>query len=150
MYVHGKVTDTKGNPVPGAIIETWEVNGDGMYDNQVRRDLLDASQVLKTSLPQSTLTAKVQIVEAGFMPGRTARIPIELWCTLRVPNIAIGLTMALSSPVSYPIPEDGPVGTMIQALNRHIHRPAHIHTMVKVRISVHTLYRIGSRRSAAG
>ncbi len=36
MYVHGKVTDTKGNPISGAIIETWEVNGDGLYDNQVR------------------------------------------------------------------------------------------------------------------
>ena len=35
MYVYGKVADTKGNPVPGAIIETWETDGHGLYDNQV-------------------------------------------------------------------------------------------------------------------
>jgi hydroxyquinol 1,2-dioxygenase len=30
-------------------------------------------------------------------------------------------------PSSYPIPHDGPVGKMLQALNRHPYRPAHIH-----------------------
>jgi protocatechuate 3,4-dioxygenase beta subunit len=35
MYVHGKIADTKGNPIPGAVIETWETDGHGLYDNQV-------------------------------------------------------------------------------------------------------------------
>ncbi|KAF9071669.1 intradiol ring-cleavage dioxygenase [Rhodocollybia butyracea] len=34
MYVHGKVLDTSGNPIPGAIIDTWETDGHGLYDTQ--------------------------------------------------------------------------------------------------------------------
>ncbi|KAE9411569.1 intradiol ring-cleavage dioxygenase [Gymnopus androsaceus JB14] len=34
MYVHGKVLDTKGNPIPGATIDTWETDGQGLYDTQ--------------------------------------------------------------------------------------------------------------------
>ncbi len=33
-------------------------------------------------------------------------------------------------PVSYPIPEDGPVGKMLAALGRHPYRPAHMHFLV--------------------
>ncbi len=33
-------------------------------------------------------------------------------------------------PVSYPIPDDGPVGKMLNALGRHPWRPAHMHFMV--------------------
>ncbi|MBZ9793960.1 intradiol ring-cleavage dioxygenase [Rhizobium sp. 3T7] len=33
-------------------------------------------------------------------------------------------------PVSYPIPDDGPVGKMLSALGRHPYRPAHMHYMV--------------------
>lgn len=33
-------------------------------------------------------------------------------------------------PVSYPIPDDGPVGQMLRALGRHPFRPAHIHFIV--------------------
>lgn len=32
-------------------------------------------------------------------------------------------------PVSYPIPNDGPVGTLLALLHRHSYRPAHIHFM---------------------
>lgn len=35
-------------------------------------------------------------------------------------------------PASYPIPHDGPVGRMLEALGRHPYRPAHIHVMVSV------------------
>lgn len=35
MYVYGKVTDTSGKPIPGAIIDTWETDGHGLYDTQV-------------------------------------------------------------------------------------------------------------------
>lgn len=34
LYVHGKVTDTSGKPVPNAIIETWETDQEGFYDTQ--------------------------------------------------------------------------------------------------------------------
>ncbi|KHK59686.1 6-chlorohydroxyquinol-1,2-dioxygenase [Burkholderia sp. A9] len=33
-------------------------------------------------------------------------------------------------PVSYPIPTDGPVGTMLDATGRHPWRPAHLHFMI--------------------
>lgn len=33
-------------------------------------------------------------------------------------------------PVSYPIPNDGPVGKMLTALGRHPYRPAHMHYLV--------------------
>ncbi len=33
-------------------------------------------------------------------------------------------------PVSYPIPDDGPVGQMLAALGRHPNRPAHMHFIV--------------------
>jgi hydroxyquinol 1,2-dioxygenase len=33
-------------------------------------------------------------------------------------------------PVAYPIPTDGPVGTMLRATNRHPWRPAHVHFVV--------------------
>lgn len=33
-------------------------------------------------------------------------------------------------PVSYPIPDDGPVGALLNALGRHPYRPAHMHYLV--------------------
>ena len=36
MFVEGRVMDTKGNPIAGAIIDTWETDGSGLYDTQVR------------------------------------------------------------------------------------------------------------------
>ena len=33
-------------------------------------------------------------------------------------------------PTSYPIPSDGPVGKMLQAVGRHPYRPAHVHFMI--------------------
>lgn len=34
-------------------------------------------------------------------------------------------------PVAYPIPDDGPVGKLLEATGRHPYRPAHIHYMIK-------------------
>ena len=34
-------------------------------------------------------------------------------------------------PVAYPIPDDGPVGRMLQATGRHPWRPAHLHVIVR-------------------
>ena len=33
MYVEGKVLSTDGSPISGAIIETWETNGNGAYSD---------------------------------------------------------------------------------------------------------------------
>lgn len=34
-------------------------------------------------------------------------------------------------PVSYPIPDDGPVGRMMATTGRHVYRPAHLHFMIE-------------------
>ena len=34
MVVRGRVLDTGGNPVPGALIDVWQTNDDGFYDVQ--------------------------------------------------------------------------------------------------------------------
>ena len=36
-------------------------------------------------------------------------------------------------PASYPVPTDGPVGTMLKALGRHAWRPAHLHFMISAK-----------------
>src|SRR5262249_32749977 len=35
-----------------------------------------------------------------------------------------------AKPRFYPIPDDGPVGKMLNALGRHAYRPAHVHFIV--------------------
>jgi len=64
MYIHGKVVDTKGNPVPGAIIETWETDGHGLYDNQVSDNIQDAS-ISQLIAGPSIQIVRVQNVEAA-------------------------------------------------------------------------------------
>ena len=39
MFVEGLVTDTQGNPIPNATIDTWQTDGDGLYDVQVREKI---------------------------------------------------------------------------------------------------------------
>jgi catechol 1,2-dioxygenase len=34
MFVHGRVTDTAGNPIAGAKIDVWQANDEGFYDVQ--------------------------------------------------------------------------------------------------------------------
>ena len=36
LFVEGRVLDLQGNPIPGAIINTWEADSSGLYDTQVR------------------------------------------------------------------------------------------------------------------
>jgi len=37
LFVSGRVTDTAGTALGGAVIEAWETDGDGMYDTQYER-----------------------------------------------------------------------------------------------------------------
>ncbi|KNZ73269.1 Hydroxyquinol 1,2-dioxygenase [Termitomyces sp. J132] len=34
MFVEGRVLDTRGNPIAGAVIDTWEADANGLYDVQ--------------------------------------------------------------------------------------------------------------------
>jgi hydroxyquinol 1,2-dioxygenase len=35
LYVHGKVTDTQGKPIPNAILDVWQSDADGNYESQI-------------------------------------------------------------------------------------------------------------------
>ncbi|KAJ7498093.1 intradiol ring-cleavage dioxygenase [Mycena galericulata] len=95
MWVEGKVLDTKGNPIPNCLIDTWETDGHGLYDNQYsQRGGPDCRGRLHTA-------------EDGSFFFRAV------------------------VPVSYPIPGDGPVGQLFNALGRHTYRPAHLHMMLE-------------------
>jgi hydroxyquinol 1,2-dioxygenase len=90
----GHVLSTGGAPIPDALLDVWETNEHGLYEQQ------DPSQ------PEMNLRGRFRTDAAG-----------------RYKIVAI-------KPVSYPIPDDGPVGHMLRALGRHPYRPAHIHFIV--------------------
>lgn len=91
-WIEGTVTDTAGNPLPGARIEVWEADEDGHYDVQY-----DAAR---------------RAARGHLFTDASGRY--ELW----------GLT-----PTPYPIPHDGPVGRMLDAVGRSPLRASHLHFM---------------------
>lgn len=92
-WIEGTVTDTEGNPVPGARIEVWEADEDGFYDVQYT---------------DGRVAGRAHLIADD--DGRYA-----FW----------GLT-----PTPYPIPHDGPVGKMLEAVGRSPMRASHLHFMV--------------------
>lgn len=100
-WVEGTVTDTEGNPVPGAKIEVWEADEDGFYDVQYEEQ-------------QNAARAHIYSDANG---------EYKFW----------GLT-----PTPYPIPNDGPVGKMLDATGRSPMRASHLHFMVTAP-GLHTL-----------
>lgn len=92
-WVEGTVTDTEGNPVPGARIEVWEADEDGFYDVQ-------------------------------YGDGRTAA-RAHLFSEEDGSYRFWGIT-----PTPYPIPNDGPVGKMLEAVGRSPMRTSHLHFMI--------------------
>lgn len=92
--VKGQVISTDGTPIPHALLDVWETNEDGLYEQQ------DPEQ------PEMNLRGKFHTDSEG----RYYFVGIK--------------------PISYSIPDDGPVGQMLHALGRHPFRPAHIHMIV--------------------
>lgn len=92
-WVEGSVSGTDGHPVPGARIEVWEADEDGLYDAQYADNRVAGRGHLFTD-------------EHGNY---------RFW----------GLR-----PTPYPIPNDGPVGKMLEAVGRSPMRAAHLHFMV--------------------
>ncbi|KAJ7173444.1 intradiol ring-cleavage dioxygenase [Mycena filopes] len=95
MYVMGRVTDTSGKPIANCLIDTWETDGHGLYDNQYEN-------------------------RAG--PDCRGRL---------FTNDNGDYFFRAVVPVSYPIPDDGPVGVFFRTLGRHVYRPAHIHMILE-------------------
>jgi len=92
--LRGRVTDVAGKPVPGAVLDVWQNNSNGLYAIQ------DPQQ------PTFNLRGKYTTDTGGRYEIRTIR------------------------PVPYTIPDDGPVGALLQATGRHPWRAAHIHLLV--------------------
>jgi protocatechuate 3,4-dioxygenase beta subunit len=92
LVVAGRVTDTSGRPIPGALLDVWQANDEGFYDVQQ-----------EGVQPRGNLRGIFRTDAEGRYRFRTVR------------------------PRCYPIPHDGPVGRLLEALGRHPWRPAHIH-----------------------
>ena len=92
--VMGQVLSTNGTPIPDALLDVWETNEHGLYEQQ------DPDQ------PDMNLRGKFRTDSQGR------------YCFIGI------------KPVSYPIPDDGPVGQLLRSLGRHPYRPAHIHLLV--------------------
>ena len=95
MLVQGRVLDTKGKPIDGALLDMWQTNEDGFYDVQQ-----------KGVQPDFNLRGVFTSGPDGAYWFRSVK------------------------PRFYPIPNDGPVGKMLDALGRHPNRAAHIHFIV--------------------
>ncbi|MEP6720739.1 MAG: dioxygenase [Variovorax sp.] len=93
-FYKGRVTDTNGQPLAGALLDVWSGDGEGKYDVQLS--------------PEPVMKARGRL--RTDTEGR-----YWFWSIL---------------PAFYPIPDDGPVGTMMRATHRSIYRPGHIHMQV--------------------
>jgi protocatechuate 3,4-dioxygenase beta subunit len=93
--VSGRVTGPAGEPVPGALIDVWHADAEGLYDVQ---------------RPDPAAVGSLRgLLRADGRGG--------FWFRTIVPR-------------HYPIPVDGPVGRLLEAMARHPYRPAHIHFIV--------------------
>lgn len=95
LLVECSVSDMDGNPIAGAVVDTWHSDAEGFYDVQKQGDLEHLSE------------------RARFLTDENG----AFWFRSVVPNF-------------YPIPNDGPVGKMLDAQGRHPFRPAHVHFMI--------------------
>ena len=94
VVVTGRVLSTDGTPIPDALLDVWETDENGLYEQQ------DPEQ------PEMNLRGKFRTDSQGR------------YCFVGI------------KPVSYAIPDDGPVGQLLRALGRHPFRPAHIHLLI--------------------
>jgi hydroxyquinol 1,2-dioxygenase len=94
-WVHGRVLDLDGEPIPGAELDVWQNGSNRLY------------AVQDDDAPDDHLRGRFETDAEGRFAFRAVR------------------------PVPYPIPDDGPVGRMLEATDRHPWRPAHIHIVVR-------------------
>ncbi len=95
MEVALRVTDLDGVPVPDALIDVWQANAHGRYENQ-DPDLQ----------PEFNLRGRMRTDAHGRLTFRSIK------------------------PRGYFLPEDGPVGRLVNRLGLRLERPAHVHFKV--------------------
>lgn len=97
-FVRGRVVGTDGVAIPGAELQVWQADADGMYDVQYHG--------APGSKDEHRARGTLHTDALGNFHFKTIRAE------------------------AYPIPHDGPVGRMLDALGRHPWRPAHLHFMI--------------------
>jgi hydroxyquinol 1,2-dioxygenase len=95
MEVSLRVTDLQGAPVSDALVDVWQANAHGRYENQ-DPDLQ----------PEFNLRGRMRADAQGRLIFRTIK------------------------PRGYFLPEDGPVGRLVNRLGLRLERPAHVHFKV--------------------
>lgn len=96
LVVRGSVVDLDGCAVAGAVVETWQANDEGFYENQ-QPDLQ----------PEFNLRGVFTTDASGAFHYVTVK------------------------PAGYTVPDDGPVGQLMRAVDCPLRRPAHLHFMIK-------------------
>ncbi|KAK0203154.1 intradiol ring-cleavage dioxygenase [Desarmillaria ectypa] len=109
LYMSGRILDVQGNPIAGAVMDVWEADQHGVYDMEYP-DYND-----KPDCRGRFITG-----EDGVFAFRAVRSVLS-WLGYLL------LIRTITRPLSYPFTESGPVIDLLDALNTHKCRPAHLH-----------------------
>ena len=94
MVVSGRILNTEGQPIEGAVLDVWHADNEGHYDIQVE-------------------TGDETNYRGKFVTGKDGAYSF------------VSIKMKF-----YPIPNDGPVGKLLDAIGHHPYRPAHLHYLI--------------------
>ena len=139
------VVDAINHPAEGAVTESTVF---GPFYTGEQPELEAGASILRQEEPGKKLTLKGVISSEKGFPLAGAKV--EVWQTsangmYNVQDIeqpaghmrgtfrtdeAGRYCLRTVTPVSYPSPDDGPVGQLLGALGRHPFRPAHVHFMI--------------------
>lgn len=120
-FVSGRVIGLDGEAVPDARIEVWQADEDGFYDVQYSAESDDPDGDVDVADPLETATG-VQDATVPVTSHRARGVVHSL------SDGGFHFRSIVAEP--YPIPHDGPVGKLLDALGRHPWRPAHLHFMI--------------------
>jgi catechol 1,2-dioxygenase len=110
----------------------WRTNGDAITDDLGASPLLVSGHVRDTSgraLAGATVDVWQNATNRLYAVQDARQSPENLRGRFRTDDDG-AFAFRTARPVDYPIPDDGPVGRMLDATGRHPWRPAHIHFKV--------------------
>ena len=132
---HGAASTATESTVQGPFYvegAPWRSNGDAITDDLGDQPLLVTGHVRDTSggpLPGATVDVWQNATNRLYAVQDEAQAAENLRGRFRTDGDG-AFAFRTVRPVDYPIPDDGPVGRMLQATGRHPWRPAHIHFKV--------------------
>jgi len=132
---HGAASSATESTVLGPFYvegSPWRSNGDAITDDLGAQPLIVTGHVRDTDgrpLTGATVDVWQNATNRLYAVQDDGQMPENLRGRFRTDS-AGGFAFRTVRPVDYPIPDDGPVGRMLQATGRHPWRPAHIHFIV--------------------